>query len=101
VTSVIPEDSLDHPLTRTSGPQVRYPVALKQAGTEGSAIVGVIVTPDGRVAAARVMASSHPEFGPAALVAVQGSQYEPPRREGQPVSVFSCQPVQFRLRYQR
>ena len=97
LVNIVPDDSLDAPLARTSGPPLQYPVALREAGTEGWVIVGFVVTADGRATAVQVMASSDSAFAPAARATVEGSQYHPPRRGGQAVAAFSCQPVEFHL----
>lgn len=83
---------------RSCGSPVRppyYPVPQRDARVEGWVVVAVVVTPEGIVADAKVMASS--DFEPPALTAAAGSRYTRPRRAGRSAWAFYCQPIEFHI----
>ena len=90
-------DSLNPPLKQTTSPAYAYPVAQRTAGVEGWVVIGVLVTHEGRVAVANVMASSDTSFEQSTLGFFRGSQFEPPRAAGRPVWTFWCQCMTFRI----
>jgi TonB family protein len=65
-----------------------YPYAHLAKSTKGSAQVAVVVGPDGKVAAAKVVQASSPEFGFALLAAVEQFQYEPAIKDGDPTATM-------------
>jgi hypothetical protein len=94
------DSALVHAERVTSGP-VRYPVALRNQGIPGLAVVSFIVGADGRPDtegdAFRVIFSSHPAFTDAARDAVASSRFLPAIHDGKPTPVSVCQPVLFMI----
>lgn len=88
-------------LDRTPRAKVRvapdYPLALRQTGVEGSALIEFDVDATGRVVAARVLRGSEREFGEAAVRAVLRWRFEPGRRDGRAVPFRMAVPVEFSL----
>lgn len=74
-----------------------YPVALRQAGVEGHAMVEFEVDAAGTVVAARVRETSAREFGEAAVRAVLRWRFEPGRKDGRIVPFRMAVPIGFRL----
>jgi TonB family protein len=63
----------------------------------GSADVECLVTVDGKVAEARVVSASRPEFGEAALEAVKQWEFEPGTRNGAPAQMRIRIPLNFAI----
>jgi len=82
---------------RMGGAPLRYPVSLRDAAVQGWVVLGLAISPDGRVAEAAVMASSNKAFEPPALEAALGSRFSLPRAAGKPVWAFRCVPVEFNI----
>ena len=97
IDTLVLADSLEPPLTRVGRPIPRYPVTQLEAGNEGWVVVGMVVSPAGRVVVAEAMASSHPDFEAPALTSVNASEYEKPRIADRSVWVFACQTITFQL----
>jgi TonB family protein len=72
-----------------------YPEALRAEGPKGSADVEFIIDRDGRIRWPRVVKTTHPEFGQAALVAINQWVFDLPTRSGQPADVRVRIPFQF------
>jgi len=69
-----------------------YPAAARAAGIEGFAVVAFVLTADGRVEDAHIVAAQPAGvFDDAALRYVRERRYEPLRRDGQPIAVAEMQ----------
>jgi TonB family protein len=75
-----------------------YPTSLVGKDYEGTAKVAFYVDGEGRVRMPRVVESSIPQFGDAALAAVRNWRYEPPRDRGLPAVVAEYWSFQFSKR---
>lgn len=89
--------SLDvQPVARVRTPP-QYPVGLREAGTEGEATVDFDIDPDGKVQNVTVKSATHPEFGEAAVAAVQQWLYRPGQKGGTMVATHVQMPIVFTL----
>lgn len=86
--SLVSEGELDTALIRLSTPPLR-----SGPPPEGWAIVGFVVTPEGRVADAAVVVSSNPVVDSLAVWLVSGSRYSAPRKGTRSAWAFACAPV--------
>lgn len=98
-----PEDiatlqELDGPLKPLSRRPPVYPTALQQAGESGMAAIEFHVDRKGDVHLPRVVSSTAPEFGYAAVQAVATWRFEPPRKKGREVVARVQIPINFALR---
>lgn len=79
-------------------PSPAYPAASRRLGEAGTVLVRVELDEAGRVAAARIAASSgHPRLDEAGLAAVRTWHCTPARRNGQAVRAVALQPFRFVL----
>jgi protein TonB len=92
-------------VTRTAIPrggyQVRpsYPATARRLGVQGTTLLAVYVTAEGRVAEVRVdQSAGHADLDDAAVEAVRRWRFEPARRGTEPVAMWVRLPVEFRLR---
>ncbi len=74
-----------------------YPFALRRHGVQGEAVIEFIVTTKGNVVDAHVLRATEPEFGGAALAAVERWRFRPGKVEGRPVNVRMQVPIVFAL----
>lgn len=65
-----------------SAPMPVFPENLAAAGTVGGAIVELVIGADGKVGHATLLRASHPEFGAAAVAAVQQWVFAPAQKDG-------------------
>lgn len=72
-----------------------WPYALLMEGATGEAQVEFLVTPRGDVTDVKLRSASHPEFGRAALAALETWQFEPAIRDGRRVEVPLLKKVEF------
>lgn len=86
---------LDRPLHAIYRVEPRYPRALLAAKISGEVEIEAVVHNTGEVVLPGVIAATSPEFGWAALNAVQQWVFEPPRANGKPVSVRVKIPLSF------
>jgi hypothetical protein len=109
-------DSLDSRPQRLAGPTPEYPTQVRLAGYEGTVFVEGVVEPDGRMRFLEILGTdvtSPPfpsrsdsitvvdarwAFQQAATVAVRNSVFHPGEKDGQPVAVLVCIPIDFHLR---
>jgi periplasmic protein TonB len=76
----------------------RYPESARRQGVEGTALLKVRVTEQGRVEAVQLERSAgHPDLDQAAIEAVRRWRFEPARRGKQPMAVWALIPVMFKL----
>ncbi len=79
-------------------PPPSYPRLARRRGYEGTVVLEVLVTEDGRVGALDVARSSgHGMLDKAAVHAVKGWRFKPGRKGDRPVSMRVHIPVRFRL----
>lgn len=64
--------------------QPKYPYALLAKSVKGTAQVAIVIGPDGKVAASKVVQADSPEFGYALQAAVEQNRYEPAIKNGDP-----------------
>lgn len=89
-------DVLPRPSERASP---AYPPRARQAGVEGEVVMNLLITPEGRVADARVLeARPAGVFEEAARTAVLGWRFSPALYQGRPVKTWARQRVVFALR---
>jgi len=83
-----------------SGPPLRYPPLLRQAGIEGHMLVRAIIDTTGRAepASVQVIDSPHPGFNEAARNALLQARFRGGRFRGRAVRVLITFPVAFRAR---
>jgi TonB family protein len=75
----------------------QYPAELAAKKQGGEAIIEFLVDPAGDVRDASVQRATHPEFGPAALAAVQKWKFKPGMKNGQAVTTRLQVPIVFHL----
>ncbi|HXG91657.1 MAG TPA: energy transducer TonB [Blastocatellia bacterium] len=73
-----------------------YPLLARTAGVQGSVMVEIIISPDGRVESARAV-SGHPLLVPASLEAARRWRFEPTLLNGTPVRVAGVITFVFKL----
>lgn len=81
--------------TKTVAPE--HPPKLLEARIGGDAEIECLITGEGRVGEARVLSATRPEFGEAALAAVQQWEFKPAERDGQPVAMRVTIPFNFQV----
>jgi len=76
-----------------------YPTIMRDSRTNGRAVVELIVDENGRVRenSARVVETTHPTFGDAALRAVQRFRFRPAKMGGVPVAVRVTIPINWQV----
>lgn len=71
---------------------------MKEKGErQGRALVGFIVLINGDVAQAQALQATHPEFGKAAVKAVEKWKFTPATRNGRAVNIRLQVPIEFNL----
>jgi TonB family protein len=89
--------NLDRQPQATRRPEPEYPPELKEKGIKGEAVIGFMVTEKGEVANGYVISTPRPEFGEAALKAIQQWRFEPGEKAGQATNVRMLHPFSFGL----
>ncbi len=94
-----------HGITRTAIPRggyqvhPRYPVTARRLGIQGTTLLRVFVSIDGRVTNVEVeRTAGHGDLDDAAADAVRRWRFEPARRGDEPVAMWVLLPVEFRLK---
>lgn len=88
--------ALDRPLQAIFQKPPVYPLALQgRGGQAGEAMVEFFIDPKGDVQLPRIVSSTVPEFGYAAVQAVTTWRFKPPLKGGKPVIVKVRVPVKF------
>ena len=76
----------------------RYPEAARRQGIEGTVLLKMHITEQGRVEEVQVERSAgHQELDQAAMEAVRRWRFEPARRTGEAVAVWVIIPVEFKI----
>ena len=96
---VIPEYLADEPPERLSGPRLKYPEILRQAGIQGFVVVGFIVDTAGRAEpeSITVLGTTEAGFNFSAMDLVRRSRYRPGRVRGKPVRTRATLRVEFKF----
>lgn len=90
------EAEIAEPVPRFAETPVEYPVELWDANVEGVALVRVLVTAEGVVDSATVAeGSGNAMLDSAAVRGARKMEFEPARRNGEPVRVWARVPVHF------
>ena len=94
-----------HGITRTAIPRggyqvhPRYPATARRLGIQGTTLLRVFVSTDGRVTDVGVeRTAGHGDLDDAAADAVRRWRFEPARRGDEPVAMWVLLPVEFRLK---
>jgi periplasmic protein TonB len=94
-----------HGITRTAIPRggyqvhPRYPATARRLGIQGTTLLRVFVSTDGRVTDVAVeRTAGHGDLDDAAADAVRRWRFEPARRGDEPVAMWVLLPVEFRLK---
>ncbi len=99
LTQTFLEAVVDERPERLSGPPLRYPEMLRQAGIEGFVIVEFVIDTTGRaeVSSINVLQSTNRAFEAPAIDVIRRSLYRPGRVRGQPVRVLVQQQISFTI----
>ncbi len=92
---VLPMGSVDRLPTAKFRVAPVYPLEMRNAGTQGEAMVEFIVDAAGKVRNAYAVKSSHPEFGTAAVEAVSKWQFDAGQKGGRAVNTIMTVPIVF------
>lgn len=85
--------------TLVSGPPPRYPVESRHKREEGTVVLWLVISKDGRVTQVSVQQSSgFPKLDEAATAAVRKWRWSPSMREGRPVEIAGAVRIPFVLR---
>jgi protein TonB len=99
--AALPSDGITQRALPRGGYQYRppYPASARNRGIQGTTLLEVLVTADGRVTEVVVKESAgHPDLDQAAADAVRRWRFEPARRGSEPVAMRVELPFEFRLR---
>jgi periplasmic protein TonB len=97
----LPADGVTQTAVPRGGYQIRppYPHNARRLGIQGTTLLSVFVSADGRVDDVAVKQSAgHPDLDRAAAEAVRRWRFEPARRGSEPVAMWVLLPFEFRLR---
>ncbi|MEX0747259.1 MAG: energy transducer TonB [Rhodothermales bacterium] len=76
---------------------VEYPSIARQAGIEGTVVVKIVVTENGKPESPEILKSPSEVLDRAAVTAVMQQTFKPGRQRGRAVATFMAIPVRFRL----
>jgi protein TonB len=91
------EHEVDVPARPVDPIEGDYPPELRALGVQGEVEARVAVLPDGSVAGARLVASTHELFTAAAREAIGRARFHPALRDGRPVASWVVVRLRFRL----
>ncbi|MDA1028882.1 MAG: energy transducer TonB [Bacteroidetes bacterium] len=77
---------------------VQYPDLARKAGLEGTVVIKIVVSPEGKPTKPEVLKSVHKVLDDAAINGIMQLEFEPARQRNRPVSVWISIPVVFDLR---
>jgi TonB family protein len=89
--------SVANPEVVSAALRQEYPALLRDAGIEGTAVLELRVAANGTLSGTRIVESSHPAFGQAAVRAIAAARFRPARHRGTAVATTTLIPLQFRL----
>lgn len=98
-TAEVQVPEFEPPVAINAEPPVRYPPQLYREGVEGTVVMLLFLDQAGQVIldSTRVQeGSGYPALDSAVLAGIDGMEFAPARRNGQPVSTWFLQPVHFR-----
>jgi RNA polymerase sigma factor (sigma-70 family) len=88
-------NQLDQPPRAAIRRAPAYPAALREANIPGSVVVEFVIDRTGRVADARVVKSTHPDFEPPTLAALSEWRFTPGLKGGRQVNTRVTQAFQY------
>jgi TonB family protein len=74
-----------------------YPTVLRDAGLGGDVEVRFRVNPSGEASDFSIRRSSDPHFNAVSMHVLRGLRFAPARLDGEPVAVWVCLPIQWRI----
>lgn len=92
---ILPNGALDTPLKPISRASPIFPKSLLGKVDRGEAMIEILVDEDGRTRLPRIVSSSDPAFGYAAVQAISTWRFEPPKAAGKYVVVRARVPFTF------
>ncbi len=90
------QEKLDAPLKVISSPMPAYPAAWRNANITGKVQIGFTIEASGVVSNPAIVGSPPPPLAAIALESILRWKFEPPQRDGKPVSVRASQVFTFR-----
>lgn len=93
--TILTPERLDKPLSRIVRRSVQLPTSMDQKTARGEAVVEILIDEDGHVRLPRVVSASQEALGYAAVQAVAGWRYDPPKAQGKPAVVRLRVPLNF------
>lgn len=94
---ILKSGDLDGRIKARFTPAPKFPSNLANETVPGAAVVEFLIGEDGAVHLPRIISSSKPEFGYAAVQAVSKWRFEPPRSKGKPGVTRVQVPVNFQV----
>lgn len=94
--TILTPERLDTPLNRLVRRSAPLPTSVDQRTATGEAVVEILVDEAGHVRLPRIVSASQEAFGYAAVQAVSGWRYEPPKAQGKPAVVRVRVPFDFK-----
>ena len=95
--TIVGADRLDAPLKPLSRRSPVFPVTLADRLDHGEAMIELLVDESGHARLPRIVSTSNPAFGYAAVQAVAQWLFEPPKSGGKPVVARTRVPFEFEL----
>jgi len=92
------DDAGVSPPKRVRGVPPNYPVSAMQSGQGGEVLIEAVILSDGTVGRARVVRPVDLQLDKAALAAATQWVYEPPTKNGQPISLVTLVVMRFNMR---
>jgi RNA polymerase sigma factor (sigma-70 family) len=75
----------------------KYPQEMHESGATGEALISFVVTPEGRVTDLQAVEATHPDFGEAAIAAIEQWEFSPGARGNVPVNTRMRVPMIFSI----
>jgi periplasmic protein TonB len=77
---------------------IEYPSLARKAGLEGTVVIKLVVTPEGKPSQLEVLKSVHHVLDDAAMAGIMKLEFEPARQRSREVPVWISIPVVFELK---
>ncbi|MEM9158446.1 MAG: energy transducer TonB [Verrucomicrobiota bacterium] len=81
-----------------TGSPPQLPYSMQQARIPGRARIKILLDSDGRVIAANLVSSNHPDYGPMAIQTVKTWVFTAPTKDGEPVRAEYILPISSNIR---